>query len=174
MDMITSTYASPLGGITLAADEQGLVGLWFDGQQHFGEFGSARRRLEPRPGAYNAAAQHTLDATHAWLDAYFAGENPGHVPPLHLQGTPYQQRIWHLLLEIEPGTTTTYGALAQAYEQRFGTHTSPRAVGSAVGRNPVSIIVPCHRVLGASGNLTGYAGGIERKRALLALEHALT
>ncbi|MBM6683821.1 methylated-DNA--[protein]-cysteine S-methyltransferase [Collinsella intestinalis] len=174
MDVMTSAYASPLGTITLAADERGLAGLWFDGQQHFGELGSAQRRLDTATNAdtQDPAAQHTIDATRAWLDAYFADENPGSLPPLHLQGTPYQQRIWHLLLDIEPGTTTTYGALAQAYEERFGARTSPRAVGSAVGRNPVSLIVPCHRVLGADGSLTGYAGGVERKRALLALERA--
>ena len=123
----------------------------------------ARSRSRPRRGT-------ALLTACAWLDSYFADKSLPELPTLHLMGTPFQQRIWQLLLEIPYGQTTTYGALAHEYERRFGSHTSARAVGGAVGRNPISIIVPCHRVLGTGGAITGYAGGVERKRALLALE----
>lgn len=180
--VITATYPSPLGPLVLAADEQGLAGAWFEGQTHFGEFGSTRRalgdteRTEAAPTTENGtadAARSALEAARAWLDAYFAGTSPEALPPLpplHLLGSPFQQRVWELLRAIPYGGTTTYGALAHELEERFGTRTSARAVGGAVGRNPLSIIVPCHRVLGANGAVTGYAGGLERKRALLALE----
>lgn len=180
--VVTATYPSPLGPLVLAADEQGLAGAWFEGQAHFGEFGSTRRalgdteRTEAAPTTENGmagAARSALEAARAWLDAYFAGTSPEALPPLpplHLVGSPFQQRVWGLLRTIPYGGTTTYGALAHELAERFGTRTSARAVGGAVGRNPLSIIVPCHRVLGANGAVTGYAGGLERKRALLALE----
>ena len=117
-------------------------------------------------------SRRALLAVCAWLDSYFAVAPPLPLPALHLMGTPFQRRVWRLLLEIPYGRTTTYGALAREYERRFGSRTSARAVGGAVGRNPISIIVPCHRVLGTDGSITGYAGGVERKRALLALEGA--
>lgn len=183
MPVDARSYSAPLGTILLAADEQGLAGLWFEGQAHACEFGSPRNALAANAGKRGAACgmgsaePFASEAGHralltacAWLDSYFADKPLPEPPMLHLMGTLFQQRIWQLLLEIPYGQTTTYGALAHEYERRFGSHTSARAVGGAVGRNPISIIVPCHRVLGTGGAITGYAGGVERKRALLALE----
>lgn len=107
-----------------------------------------------------------------WLDAFLAGEEPAFMPPLHLRGTPFQQRVWWLLLEVPYGTTTTYGELARRLSEE-GRRMSPQAVGQAVGRNPVALMVPCHRVVGANGSLTGYAYGLELKRWLLSLEQGL-
>lgn len=185
MSVEVCTYDSPLGAVLLAADGQGLSGLWFEGQTHFGEFGSTRNALPAdvvERGASRviveaispecSGATRALLGARVWLDAYFAGEPLPESPELHLEGTPFQRRVWQLLLEIPYGRSATYGELARRLESRFGARTSPRAIGGAVGRNPVSIIVPCHRVLGAHGAITGYAGGLERKRALLALEGA--
>ena len=147
-------YDSPLGGILLAADEVGLTGLWFDGAKYFAA------GLDP---AYRAEATPALLQAKRWLDIYFSGQEPDFTPPLHLIGSAFRLRVWARLLEIPYGQTTTYGAL-------LGDGTSARAVGGAVGRNPISIIVPCHRVIGADGSLTGYAGGVDRKIRLLALE----
>jgi methylated-DNA-[protein]-cysteine S-methyltransferase len=148
-------FASPLGGITLASDGQALTGLWFDGQAHFGATltGAAQTRDLP---VFAEAAR--------WLALYFSGAQPDFTPPLRLIGTPFQRAVWEALRAIPYGQTRSYGALAA----HFGS--SARAVGGAVGRNPVALIVPCHRVVGADGSLTGYAGGLERKRWLLALE----
>ena len=147
-------YDSPLGPMVLAATPIGLAGVWFDGQRH-----------QPDPGAWPAAPSHpVLQAAQAQLAAYFAGTRSRFDLPLDLgQGTTFQQSVWHTLLQIPYGATLSYGALAAA----IGKPSAVRAVGAAVGRNPVSIIVPCHRVLGAHGALTGYAGGLERKTALL-------
>ena len=147
-------YASPLGGLLLAADEQGLIGLWFDGARHFAANLPETREEKRTP---------ILDETARWLDDYFSGGQPDFTPPLHLIGSAFRLRVWARLLEIPYGQTTTYGAL-------LGDGASARAVGGAVGRNPISIIVPCHRVIGADGSLTGYAGGVDRKIRLLALE----
>ena len=150
----TQHYDSPLGSILLTADEMGLTGLWFDGQKHF---------------ARDLPAQHTEQDTPVlleakrWLDIYFAGGQPDFTPPLHLIGSDFRRRVWKRLLEIPYGQMTTYGAL-------LGGGMSAQAVGGAVGHNPISIIVPCHRVIGANGSLTGYAGGIDKKTALLTLE----
>ena len=160
----TQTYSSPLGEVLLSADEIGLSGLWFAGQRYFA------RTLPP-----GAVPRETpvLTASKRWLDCYFSGKRPDFLPPLHLIGTDFQQAVWNLLLEIPYGQTVTYGALGRTLAQQLGKPAmSAQAVGSAVGRNPVSIIVPCHRVVGADGNLTGYAGGVERKRFLLNLEGA--
>lgn len=156
--MVYTRYASPLGTILLAADEEGLTGLWFEGQR-----GCPNKRLARPTGEAPA-----LDAARCWLDAYFCGREPDFTPPLHLTGTPFQLAVWALLRQIPYGRTVSYGELARLLTVR----SSARAVGGAVGRNPVSLIVPCHRVIGADGSLTGYAGGIDRKRALLALEGA--
>lgn len=147
-------YTSPLGEILLAADERGLTGLWFEGQKYFAA------------GLAEAVEGETelIKAARRWLDIYFSGREPDFTPPLHMPGTPFRERVWAALLEIPYGETVTYGELAAKL------NSSPRAVGSAVGRNPVSLIVPCHRVLGADGSLTGYAGGVERKEYLLKLE----
>lgn len=160
----TQTYSSPLGELLLSADDMGLSGLWFAGQRYFA------RTLPP-----GAVPRETpvLTASKRWLDCYFSGKRPDFLPPLHLIGTDFQQAVWNLLLEIPYGQTVTYGALARTLAQQLGKPAmSAQAVGAAVGRNPVSIIVPCHRVVGADGNLTGYAGGVERKLFLLNLEGA--
>lgn len=152
--VFTQRYASPLGGLLLAADEQGLIGLWFDGARHF---------AANLPEAREEKRTPILDEAARWLDDYFSGGQPDFTPLLHLIGSAFRLRVWARLLEIPYGQTMTYGAL-------LGDGASARAVGGAVGRNPISIIVPCHRVIGADGSLTGYAGGVDRKIRLLALE----
>lgn len=159
-----SHYRSPLGEILLAADETGLTGAWFAGQKWFA------RGLDPQ------AAERPLplfDTAKRWLDVYFAGQEPGFSVPLHLTGSGFQIRVYQILCTIPYGQTMTYGEIAKRLAAQTGApQTSARAVGGAVGRNAISILVPCHRVVGADGSLTGYAGGIERKRQLLALEAA--
>ena len=160
----TQHYDSPLGGILLAADEEGLTGLWFDGQKYFA------RTL---PKEYAESETPVLCEAKRWLDIYFSGREPDFTPPLHLCGTTFQRAVWALLLTIPYGKTVTYSALASQLAHDYGrSRPAPQAVGGAVGRNPVSLIVPCHRVVGASGSLTGYAGGLRRKEALLRLEKA--
>lgn len=161
MDFIT-TYDSKLGKILLAADHFGLTGLWFEGQKYFGAGLSEKTEI-----------QQTEDILCAkeWLDMYFSGKNPDFTPRLHLKGTRFRQEVWRKLLEIPYGETVTYGTIASRLaEEKKMEKMSARAVGGAVGHNPVSIIVPCHRVIGASGKITGYAGGIERKKILLLME----
>ena len=155
-------YASPLGGITLASCGEALSGLWFDGQKHFAATLGGAPEEKPLP---------VFEQTARWLDAYFAGRISDFTPPLRLKGTTFQKAVWELLLTIPYGETRSYGELAAQLAEAYGlSRVSARAVGAAVGRNPISIIVPCHRVLGANGRLTGYAGGLARKRALLELE----
>ena len=156
MDLLAK-YLSPLGEIVLAADGDALVGLWFSGQAHFG---AGLQEAE----AGDCAA---LREAKAWLDDYFAGKVPARAPKLAPRGTEFQRKVWAALLEIPRGETATYGELAKT----LGSHA--RAVGGAVGRNPISILIPCHRVVGADGSLTGYAGGTDRKAALLQLENGL-
>ena len=151
---------SPLGGVTLAATDDGLAGLWFDLQRH----------LPDMRGWQSDDTHPVLLAAAAQLRDYFAGKRNHFDLPLDLShGTAFQQAVWQALLAIPAGATTSYGALSQ----RVGNPTAVRAVGAAVGRNPISVIVPCHRVVGANGSLTGYAGGLDRKTALLTLEGAL-
>lgn len=160
----TQHYDSPLGGILLAADEEGLTGLWFDGQKYFA------RTL---PKEYAESETPVLCEAKRWLDIYFSGREPDFTPPLHPVGSAFQQAVWALLLEIPYGETTTYGALARKLAEKQGlTHMSAQAVGGAVGHNDISLIIPCHRVVGASGSLTGYAGGVDKKIKLLELERA--
>lgn len=154
-------YHSFLGEILLAADEQGLRGLWFEGQKDYGG-GLPSNGIEK--------ATPILEQAVEWLDVFFSGREPDFLPPLHPVGTDFQREVWALLETIPYGQTSTYGALAKALPQSRGTPMSPQAVGGAVGRNPISLLIPCHRVIGAQGQLTGYAGGIERKHWLLALE----
>jgi methylated-DNA-[protein]-cysteine S-methyltransferase len=152
-------YTSPLGPMTLAATDSGLAGVWFDGQRHMPD--TAGWQLRPDDPLLRRAA--------AELDAYFAGERSRFDLPLDLgSGTPFQQQVWRALLTIAHGQRSTYAGLSQS----LGRPEAVRAVGAAVGRNPISLIVPCHRVLGADGSLTGYAGGLPRKAALLRLESA--
>ena len=151
---------SPLGPITLAASEQGLCGLWFDDQRH-GPSDADKRHWQPH--AHHPVLQRAASQLHA----YFAGQLSGFDIPLDLsRGTPFQQSVWAALLNTPFGQSQTYGDLARHVNKP----TAVRAVGAAVGRNPVGIIVPCHRILGAGGQLTGYAGGLWRKQALLKLE----
>lgn len=186
----TAHYESPLGGITLASSDNALVGLWFDGQKHFGstlpkdpeciiseEVLLKQELLQPdtpkRNGAEAADALEVFALTRQWLDRYFSGITPSFTPPLQLNGTPFRQMVYEELLRIPYGHTTTYGQIAQSIAARRGQQSmSAQAVGNAVGHNPISLIVPCHRVLGSKGQLTGYAGGIERKEALLNLEQS--
>lgn len=151
-----SRMDTPLGQLLLARTHAGLAGAWFDSQKHHPQPIDAPERSDD-PLLARAAAQ---------LRDYFDGRVVAFDVPLDLQGTDFQQRVWRELLRIEPGATCSYGAIAA----RLGTPAAGRAVGTAVGRNPVSIIVPCHRVIGSNGALTGYAGGLDRKTALLALE----
>jgi methylated-DNA-[protein]-cysteine S-methyltransferase len=154
---VLTRFDSPLGPILAAASEQGLCGLWFEGQRHL-----------PDMSGWPLAPQHPLlQATQAHMQAYFEGDTSGFDLPLDLHGgTPFQQDVWQALLRIPSGATTSYGALSHG----LGRPSAVRAVAGAVGRNPISVIVPCHRVLGSDGSLTGYAGGLERKTALLQLE----
>ncbi|HSW20067.1 MAG TPA: methylated-DNA--[protein]-cysteine S-methyltransferase [Ramlibacter sp.] len=158
VDLVSLRWSSPLGPMLLAATDLGLAGLWFEGQKHWPE-PAALWRAQPDHAVLREAASQ--------LDAYFAGRLRRFDLPLDVQGgTPFQARVWQALMEIERGATLSYGALAE----RLGQPAAVRAVGAAVGRNPVSIVVPCHRVVGKGGSLTGYAGGLERKTALLRLE----
>lgn len=158
-----SNYLSPLGPLLLASDGTALTGLWFEDQRHL----PPMKMLEKaRPDSLPL-----FDATFEWLDRYFAGRDPGATPPLRPAGSPFQQAVWALLREIPYGKRTTYGILARELAGRQNRSTwSAQAVGGAVGRNPISILIPCHRVVGHNGSLTGYAGGIERKCRLLRLE----
>lgn len=156
----TSHIDTPLGGITMAATDQGLAGVWFDQQRHWPDTAGWIAK-DDHPALVEAAAQ---------LRDYFAGKRDHFDMKLDLShGTAFQQSVWQQLLTIPAGATLTYGTLSA----KLGNPTAVRAVGAAVGRNPISVIVPCHRVLGADGSLTGYAGGLERKTALLELEGAL-
>ena len=158
----TLEYASPLGPVTLASDGEALTGLWFAGQKNDRSTLSDENEQRDLP---------VFRETARWLDRYFAGDAPDFTPPLKLRGSPFRQAVWEILLTIPRGSVTTYGEIAaHIAAQRGLEHMSAQAVGGAVGHNPVSIIVPCHRVVGADGSLTGYAGGIERKAWLLALE----
>ena len=149
---------TPLGRILLARTAKGLAGAWFEGQKHHP--GSIDAPQVPNDELLQSAARE--------LGEFFAGERERFDVPLDLQGTPFQSSVWQRLLRIAAGTTRSYGEIAK----ELGSAKAVRAVGSAVGRNPVSVIVPCHRVVGSDGSLTGYAGGVDRKRALLELERA--
>lgn len=160
------SYNSPLGKILLAADDEGLTGLWFIGQKYFAS--GLQKEHEQRSTPW-------LEMTSAWLDIYFSGKEPNFMPKLHPLGTPFQLEVWANLCEIPYGRTTTYGKIAKQIAHKHGNeHMSAQTVGNAVGRNRISIIIPCHRVVGSNGSLTGYAGRIERKMALLDLENALS
>ena len=155
-------YSSPLGNILLSADDGSLTGLWFERQRHFATF---------LTGCEQTANLPVFNEVRYWLDAYFTGRNPDFTPQLHMIGTDFQRAVWRILLTIPYGQTVTYGQIAEKLAAERGVlKMSARAVGSAVGHNHISLIIPCHRVVGSNGNLTGYAGGIERKVALLKIE----
>ena len=160
----TAHYDSPLGGITMTSDGEALLGLWFDGQKHFADAPAPDREERSLP---------LFDRTKRWLDVYFGGRDPGFTPPLRMESTPFRRAVWEILLTIPFGRTVTYGWIAAELARREGpARMSAQAVGGAVGHNPIALIVPCHRVIGADGSLTGYGGGLDRKRFLLALEGA--
>ena len=155
----TCKYKSPLGEILLAADEIGLTGLWFEGQKYF---------ANTLPDERISQETEILSEAKKWLDIYFSGEKPTFTP-----GSTFRQAVWQILSEIPYGQTITYGEIASKIAERENiSHMSAQAVGGAVGHNEISIIIPCHRVVGTNGSLTGYAGGIDRKISLLKLEHA--
>ena len=159
--MELTRYVSPLGTIFLAADNGALAGLWLEGQKYFAAtLDEAAVERDDLPVFRQAAA---------WLDAYFAKAPLPALPPLAPQGSPFRQAVWRLLLEIPYGTVTTYGALARTLRGQ-GISAAAQAVGGAVGHNPISILIPCHRVVGSDGSLTGYAGGVANKQFLLELE----
>lgn len=146
--MVRVNYRSPLGNIVIEADEEGITKVKFS------------------EGTVSEAEANNLFIQQGiiWLDQYFMGQEPSELPPLHLIGTQFQERVWHQLQKLPYGTTVTYSQLAQ------GLRSSPRAVGRAVGQNHVLLMIPCHRVMGKDGSLTGYSGGIERKKLLLTFE----
>ena len=160
----TTQYASPLGTITLACDEEAVIGLWFNGQKYFGNI------LPEQP----AEKECPLFAdARRWLDIYFSGKAPDFLPPLRYDSTPFRRQVCDIMLTIPYGGTMTYGEIAaEVARQRGAEKMSAQAVGGAVGHNPISLMIPCHRVVGTNGSLTGYAGGISRKVKLLELERA--
>lgn len=158
----TCKYESPLGGITLAADETGLTGLWFEGQKYFALYLDKEHEEKELP---------IFEQTRNWLDIYFSGNEPDFKLPLHFTGSTFQNEVWGILCQIPYGQTITYGDIAKLIAEKKGlARMSSQAVGGAVAHNGISIIVPCHRVVGGNGSLTGYAGGIDKKIALLKLE----
>lgn len=158
----TTQYQSPVGKILLACDDIGLTGLWFEGEKFYA-LGLAPEHEERNTPIF--------EETKRWLDIYFSGKEPDFMPPLHMIGTPFQLSVWKILCKIPYGKTTTYGEIAKHIaEERGLSRMSAQAVGGAVGHNEISIIIPCHRVVGTNGSLTGYAGGIATKKALLKLE----
>ena len=160
----TTFYESPIGRMLLAADDTGLTGLWFEGQKYFAR--CLDRESEEKELPVFAEAKR-------WLDIYFSGKEPDFTLPFHFIGTDFQKEVWKILCQIPYGKTMTYGEVAAQLASRKGlAHMSAQAVGGAVGHNEISILVPCHRVVGTGGSLTGYAGGIDRKVKLLTLEKA--
>lgn len=158
----TSHYQSPIGGILLAADDIGLTGLWFEGQKYFALYLDKEHEEKEVP---------PFEIAKRWLDIYFSGKAPDFTVPLHFTGTDFQNEVWEILYAIPYGQLTTYGEIARQIAAKRGLeHMSAQAVGGAVGHNEISIIVPCHRVIGSNGSLTGYAGGVDKKQALLTLE----
>mgnify|MGYP004584479887 FL=1 len=160
----TTEYASPLGPIMLACDEDAIIGLWFNGQRYFGNILPEQTEQKEQP--------LFADATR-WLDVYFSGRAPDFLPPLRYDSTPFRKTVCEIMLTIPYGRTMTYGEIAAEIARQQGLEKmSAQAVGGAVGHNPISLMIPCHRVVGTNGSLTGYGGGIARKVKLLELEHA--
>ena len=157
-------YASPLGGITMASNGESLTGLWFDGQKYFADTLAADYEERPLP---------VFEQADCWLGRYFSGKEPDFTPPLSMKTTQFRRAVWEILLTIPYGQTMTYGEIAERIAEQKGiARMSAQAVGGAVGHNAISLIIPCHRVVGSDGSLTGYAGGIEKKVKLLQMEGA--
>lgn len=156
-------YCSPIGNITLASDGTQLTGLWFENQKYYG----ATLDMEHLANDDSLPVFHD---TRRWLDSYFKGQKPSLTLPLAPIGSDFRHSVWNVLLQVPYGETTTYGAIAKEMEKASGNHVNPHPVGGAVAHNPISIIIPCHRVLGSDKSLTGYAGGIDKKIFLLKLE----
>ena len=157
-----SKYKSPVGEITIASNGEMLTGLWLDGQKNF-----ADTLLEN----YEEKDLPVFEQTKKWLDIYFSGKAPDFTPPLDMGGiSPFRKRVWEIMLEIPFGQTSTYGKIAKQIAEETGKNVSAQAVGGAVGHNSISLVIPCHRVVGTNGGLTGYAGGIDKKIKLLRLE----
>lgn len=155
-------YDSPLGKITLASTNDRLSGLWFNGQKFF---------ADNLPKVCEKKESSIFNQTKTWLDVYFSGKNPDFTPPLYTGGvSEFRKRVWDILLGIPYGATMTYGEIAAAIASETNRPVSAQAVGGAVSHNPVSVIIPCHRVVGSNGSLTGYAGGIDKKIYLLKSE----
>lgn len=155
----TGRYDSPVGGITMAGDGKSLIGLWFDGQKYSAGLPGRNSRMTELP---------VFRDVRRWLDLYFSGEAPDFIPPISMYGSEFGKEVWKILLTVPYGHTMTYGAVAKkiAADRGIG-RMSAQAVGGAVGHNPVSLIIPCHRIIGTDGSLTGYAGGLDKKRWLL-------
>lgn len=160
----TYHYTSPLGRITLASNGTELTGLWFDGQKYFGA---------TIPKEHIEKNLPIFDQSTDWLDLYFSGKKPDFTPPLSMETTPFRQLVWKIMLTIPYGETMTYGEIADKIAKQKGLpKMSAQAVGDAAGHNCITLIIPCHRVVGTNGSLTGYAGGIDKKIQLLKLEKA--
>lgn len=157
----TAIYKSPVGELLLASDDIGLTGIWFDKDK----FNASK------DSAYEKKETPFISEAKRWLDVYFQGKEPDFTPTMHVTGTPFQEEVWEMLSRIPYGKTTTYGEIAGELARRRGIpKMSAQAVGSAVGRNKISIAIPCHRVIGADGSLTGYGGGLDKKTFFLKLE----
>lgn len=157
-------YHSPLGDITVSSNGSEVTGLWFEGQKYFGA---------TLPSDYEEKVLPVFEETKKWLTIYFGGRAPDFTPPLKMETTPFRKAVWEILLTIPFGQTMTYGEIAEIMAKKRGlAKMSARAVGGAVGHNPISLIIPCHRVVGTNKSLTGYAGGIEKKEWLLTMEKA--
>lgn len=157
-------YESPIGKLILASDGESLTGLWIDGQKYFGstlQEDVCQKELE------------IFQKTHQWLTEYFTGKIPDFTPELKVSGSSFRQRVWEILRTVSYGETTTYGKIAKQIEQESNKRVSAQAVGGAIGHNPIMLIIPCHRVIGSDGSMTGYAGGIDKKIWLLKHEKSL-
>lgn len=158
----THHYDSPLGGITLANDGDAIVGLWFDGQKYYADSLNERYKEKTLP---------VFEEAVCWLNTYFSGKAPDFTPKLNMRTTAFRKSVWDIMLTIPYGQTMTYGQIAEIIAAQSGlARMSAQAVGGAVGHNSISLIIPCHRVVGTNGSLTGYAGGIDKKVQLLRME----
>ena len=158
----TDGYASPLGEMTIAGDGGAIIGLWFDGQKHFGS---------TLPEEFSRGETPVIRDAKRWLDIYFSGREPDFLPPLRYGSTPFRALVCDIMLSIPYGKTRTYGDIAKEAAALMGVERmAAQAVGGAVGHNPILLMIPCHRVIGANGSLTGYGGGMQRKIKLLEME----